>query len=79
MKKANNVDLFRSTICLCLTKVFFNYRMTYLGRAKPNFTNDGLNDLDQLPFEILKKEDRKLYTWYLVDVNSTSVIKHIKS
>ena len=52
--------------------------MAYLGRAKSRFTTDGINDLDQLPYVIIKKEDRKLYTWYLVDVNSTSVIKHIE-
>ena len=54
-------------------------RMTFLREAKRRIAKDGLNDLNNLEYKIIKKEDRKLYSWILVDVNSTSVVNHIRN
>ena len=52
--------------------------MKYLGQAGNRFNTDGLTDMDKINYKIIERENRSLYTWLLVDVNSTSVVKHIE-
>ena len=56
----------------------FFFRMKYLRQAENRLNTDGLTGLDKLNYKIIQRENRTLYTWLLVDLNSTSVVKHIE-